>query len=71
MMKLIQQEKMGAIAQLVVIRDDRRPATTIPTEIQALLSQFEELFLAPTSLPQKRPVDHRISLTPGTAPVNV
>ncbi|KAM1270519.1 hypothetical protein ACFX2J_031430 [Malus domestica] len=62
---------MGVITQLVVIPDDRQHTATIPIKIQVLLSQFEELFLAPTNLPPKRPVDHRIPLTPGTAPVNV
>lgn len=39
-----------------------------PKAIQALLSQFSELFEEPTELPPNRPYDHSIHLLPGAQP---
>lgn len=42
----------------------------IPKEIQSILADFGDLFLAPTELPPSRAYDHSISLLPNTVPVN-
>jgi len=44
----------------------------VPLEdIQQLVSQYQDIFQEPTTLPPKRPCDHHITLVPGAQPVNV
>lgn len=43
----------------------------LPTEVQALVDQFAELFAEPSSLPPSRACDHEIPLIPGARPVNI
>lgn len=45
--------------------------TTLPPQIQTLLSQYSDLFTKPTSLPPSRATDHSIHLTQNSDPVNV
>ncbi|XP_026384082.1 uncharacterized protein LOC113279619 [Papaver somniferum] len=42
-----------------------------PGEIQELIEKFGEVFSVPTMLPPVRNHDHRITLQPGSAPINV
>ncbi|XP_026459273.1 uncharacterized protein LOC113359927 [Papaver somniferum] len=42
-----------------------------PGEIQELIEEFGEVFSVPTMLPPVRSHDHRITLQPGSAPINV
>lgn len=43
----------------------------LPERIQQVLSQYQELFQVPASLPPKRDIDHQIHLPPRTQPVKV
>ncbi|KAG8067900.1 hypothetical protein GUJ93_ZPchr0005g15565 [Zizania palustris] len=43
----------------------------IPSEIQRIIADFEDLFEAPMGLPPKRYCDHRIPLIEGSPPINV
>lgn len=43
----------------------------VPAEVQALLTEFEDVFQEPQSVPPSRVHDHAIHLLPGTVPVNV
>ncbi|XP_061998995.1 uncharacterized protein LOC133716304 [Rosa rugosa] len=47
------------------------PATTHGHEVQQLITNYGDLFVTPTGLPQVRPIDHRISLRPTGHEVNV
>ncbi|XP_026399186.1 uncharacterized protein LOC113295041 [Papaver somniferum] len=47
------------------------PSGMIPTEVSELLFRYSDIFEPPSSLPPSRDHDHRISLLPNTAPVNV
>jgi hypothetical protein len=42
----------------------------IPTPIQEVILDFEDLFQSPTALPPSRTFDHAISLLPNTMPIN-
>lgn len=44
--------------------------TPLPTEIQEVLQEFQELFSPPMSLPPRRAHDHKIPLVPGAQPVS-
>jgi hypothetical protein len=46
-------------------------SATADNVLQRLLDEFADVFATPTSLPPSRPVDHRIHLLPGTAPIAV
>jgi hypothetical protein len=46
-------------------------SATADNVLQCLLDEFADVFATPTSLPPSRPVDHRIHLLPGTAPIAV
>jgi hypothetical protein len=46
-------------------------SATTDNVLQCLLDEFADVFATPTSLPPSRPVDHRIHLLPGTAPIVV
>ncbi|XP_077219125.1 uncharacterized protein LOC143853291 [Tasmannia lanceolata] len=48
----------------------RTPPTTHP-DLHPILTKYSSLFSPPHSLPPTRQCDHRIHLTPGSAPVNV
>jgi hypothetical protein len=45
--------------------------SAIPSNIQKLLSVYEDVFQIPSALPPPRPFDHQIHLLPGAHPVNV
>jgi hypothetical protein len=42
----------------------------IHTDLQGLLGEFTDIFVAPTVLPPSRPFDHHITLLQGSIPVN-
>ncbi|WVZ52496.1 hypothetical protein U9M48_003550 [Paspalum notatum var. saurae] len=42
----------------------------VPPAVQSLLSQFQDVFQEPTTLPPARSYDHAIPLIPGVVPVN-
>jgi hypothetical protein len=44
--------------------------TAIPTTVQEIILEFDNLFQAPTELPPSRAFDHPISLLPDTIPIN-
>jgi hypothetical protein len=44
--------------------------TAIPTTVQEIILEFDNLFQAPTELPPSRAFDHPISLLPNTIPIN-
>lgn len=46
------------------------PENPIPPEVQSLLSEFDDRFCAPSSLPPHREDDHTIPLIPGAQPVS-
>ncbi|XP_068328087.1 uncharacterized protein [Pyrus communis] len=71
MMKFLNQEKMGVIAQLVLVPDVEPPTLSVSPEIRELIDQFKDLFEAPTHLPPEWTFDHRIPLIPGTSLINV
>jgi hypothetical protein len=43
----------------------------LPSEVQRLIDQFQDLFDSPTGLPPSRACDHEIPLIPGARPVNI
>jgi hypothetical protein len=43
----------------------------LPSEVQQLIDQFQDLFDPPTGLPPSRACDHEIPLIPGARPVNI
>ena len=45
--------------------------SAIPSDIQKLLSIYEDVFQTPSALPPPRPFDHQIHLLLGAQPVNV
>lgn len=46
-------------------------STGIPTEVQVFISEFEDIFQTPTTLPPPRPFDHHVQLIPGAQLVNI
>lgn len=44
--------------------------TPLPTEVQEVLQEFQELFCPPMSLPPRRAHDHKIPLVPGAQAVS-
>lgn len=58
-----------AIAQFKA--SEEKEEGEIPTEIQQVLNQYEDLFQEPKGLPPARLHDHKIPLQPGANPVNI
>ena len=46
-------------------------AAQLPSDMQQILQEYEDIFKEPTQLPPSREVDHQINLKEGTEPVNV
>jgi hypothetical protein len=72
--KLYQLLKKKAIGVVVLLNNSSshpQPATdTIPVEIQAVLSEFADVFQEPDTLPPPRSVDHTIPLIEDQKPIN-
>lgn len=62
-----------AICHLVQLREVKEvdQPEQCPPAIQALLSEFKDLFAEPQGLPPQRDFDHKITLLPGSRPVNL
>lgn len=58
-------------AALVTVETSDKPeAEPVPPNIQKLLSEYEDVFSDPKTLPPRRQYDHAINLEPGTTPIN-
>ena len=68
--KTIQEESQALLVHICSILDSL-PQGEVDETIMEALSPYMEIFEAPTELPPFREFDHRISLAPGTPPVNV
>ena len=60
---------IGSVLQLCQVQD--LTELTVPSAVQALLSEFASLFEPVSGLPPRRPCDHSIPLIPGAQPVFV
>lgn len=56
---------------LCAIAPEEADTEKLPAEVQAVLDEFQVVFMEPTELPQHRPWDHSITLLPGTKLVNI
>jgi hypothetical protein len=52
------------------VQEEKYMMNGIPTPIQEVILNFEDLFQAPIALPQSRTFDHAISLLSDTVPIN-
>lgn len=59
------------VVQLYMVSDTKEPSAAIPSVVQHVLDQFEDVFAEPQGLPPRRACDHRIPLIPGACPVNI
>uniref|UniRef100_A0A453TCQ7 Uncharacterized protein n=1 Tax=Aegilops tauschii subsp. strangulata TaxID=200361 RepID=A0A453TCQ7_AEGTS len=57
-------------ALVTVERTDKTQPEPVPPNIQKVLSEFEDVFAEPTTLPPRRQYDHGIHLEPDTTPIN-
>jgi hypothetical protein len=64
--------RKGAIGVVLYIQALQMTETTLPAPpgIEALLQQYDQVFIEPTTLPLPRAVDHKIPLQPGAEIVN-
>jgi hypothetical protein len=64
--------RKGAIGAILYIQALQMTETTLPAPpgIEALLQQYNQVFIEPTTLPLPRAVDHKIPLQPGAEIVN-
>jgi hypothetical protein len=72
--ELASVSRQGAVAYLVhvyALDATLYVEEVTPTEVQSLLSQFQDVFEEPTSLPPRRDCDHQIPLMEGAQPVNL
>lgn len=72
--RLIQTESASALFHLSIIPTQPDPQHLLPHTIpviEALLTQFQQLFQTPSSLPPPRQIVHHTNLLPNTAPINV
>lgn len=56
--------------ELICLKLDTRPNKK-EDEMEMLLQKYEALFQEPAGVPQKKDLDHQISLQPRTGPVNI
>ncbi|KAL4347374.1 hypothetical protein GQ457_17G020990 [Hibiscus cannabinus] len=76
--KLISEKKMSRLTEKepecqgeLYLLNVEGEETTVPQELQELLSEFAKVFDEPKELPPKRSHDHAIVLKPGTNPINL
>ena len=58
------------VALVKVETVDKAVPEPVPASILKLLSEYEDVFSKPKTLPPKRQYDHAINLEPGTTPIN-
>jgi hypothetical protein len=66
--------RQGSVAHLIhvyALDDTVHIEEVTPDAVQQLISQFDDVFAEPTSLPPRRACDHTIPLMPGSQPVNI
>lgn len=63
---LEQQDKLWCILELQAVSTTSSPS--MPQEIQEIVDQYSDLFVAPSGLPPKRSSVHTIPLIPGAQP---
>ncbi|KAJ9552227.1 LOW QUALITY PROTEIN: hypothetical protein OSB04_016272 [Centaurea solstitialis] len=73
MSKIIQQEGQAILVELgsCLLSKEEEQEPQVPTEVQAVLDEFEQVFSMPKDLPPQRGKDHAINLKEGTEVVNV
>ncbi|XP_026459213.1 uncharacterized protein LOC113359856 [Papaver somniferum] len=71
MQHLLCRETFAVLLQISALNTSTQVTTAISPELQELISTCADVFKTPTSLPPERLQDHRIYLTPDSAPVNV
>jgi hypothetical protein len=59
------------VIELQLITDALLQSTAIPSEVQAILSSFAEIFQEPTGLPPKQALTHSIPLVQGARPIQI
>lgn len=59
------------IAHIMLTSAEEEEHTHIPSEISKILELYSDVFAVPSSLPPKRPCDHKITLLPNSKPVNL
>ncbi|PHT59376.1 hypothetical protein CQW23_01739 [Capsicum baccatum] len=64
-------DSIAYMYQLELLSPDTSIEQDHPPDLQVILSSYNEVFLAPNSLPLLRLQDHRILLLPGSSPINV
>ncbi|XP_026377993.1 uncharacterized protein LOC113272361 [Papaver somniferum] len=69
MQRLLSTENCGILLELVALNTSAAKQSVLFPEIQQLLSNFNDIFFIPTTLPPERL--HKISLLPESGPVNV
>lgn len=57
-------------ALVTVEQSDKGNTEPIPPNIQKVLSEYQDVFAEPTTLPPRRQYDHGIHLEPGTTLIN-
>ncbi|KAM0014322.1 putative nucleotidyltransferase, Ribonuclease H [Helianthus debilis subsp. tardiflorus] len=68
--QLVHSNGIGQLFHLSLVPPDTTPPT-YPPDLQALLSQFDDVFTVPKGLPPIRSHDHHIELLPTSGPVSV
>lgn len=61
---------MAHLVYLCALQSDEQKEASVPSEIQKILDQHQDLFTAPNSLPPRRDCDHKIPLMQGAQPIN-
>ena len=60
--KELQQEKMGLMVELYQLTMNNENSENVSPEVQQILSEFQDVFAHPTSLPPFQGYDHAIVL---------
>jgi hypothetical protein len=69
--QLVKWSRGNEIWALAVVHPDAQiEAATAPAEVQALLSEYADVFAEPQELPPSCAYDHTIQLKPDAAPFN-
>jgi len=68
--KLVRLHKGNDIWALAMVHQLDSTASLVPSPMETLLTEFEDVFSKPSSLPPQRTYDHTIPLLPDAVPVN-
>ncbi|KAJ9540003.1 hypothetical protein OSB04_026509 [Centaurea solstitialis] len=73
MSKIIQQQGQAILIELgsCLLSPKEEPDSQVPTTVQAVIGEFEQIFNMPRELPPQRGKEHAINLKEGTEAVNV